>query len=69
MTFAEEFMMDQEWLAYERLGLLEENERLKKACLTLEMALSEAGDDYPGSKMQEWCIQQIELARQIMRGP
>ena len=69
MTFAEEFMMDQEWLAYERLGLLEENKRLKEACLTLEMALLEAGDDYPGSKMQEWCIQQIELARQIMRGP
>ena len=69
MTKLEKFMMDLEQLRQRVDGLFEENERLKKACLTLEMALSEAGDDYPGSKMQEWCIQQIELARQIMRGP
>ena len=69
MTKLEKFMMDLERLCGLLEDLFEENERLKKACLTLEMALSEAGDDYPGSKMQEWCIQQIELARQIMRGP
>ena len=69
MTKLEKFMMDLEQLRQRVDGLFEENERLKKACLTLEMALSEAGDDYPGSKMQEWCVQQIELARQIMRGP
>lgn len=49
-------------------ALVEENKRLKEACLTLEMALLEAGDDYPGSAMQEWCVQQIERAHQIIRG-
>jgi hypothetical protein len=29
----------------------------------LEDALQEAGDDYPGSKMQEWCQQQVKRAR------
>jgi len=29
----------------------------------LEDALQEAGDDYPGSNMQEWCQQQIKSAR------
>ncbi|HAJ45605.1 MAG TPA: hypothetical protein DCL54_03375 [Alphaproteobacteria bacterium] len=41
---------------------------LREAYLTLQMALSEAGDDYPGSSMQEWCVQQIARAEQIRKG-
>lgn len=38
---------------------------LREAFNILEDALQEAGDDYPGSKMQEWCQQQVQHARQI----
>ena len=34
-----------------------------EAIAILEDALQEAGDDYPGSKMQEWCQQQVKRAR------
>ena len=34
----------------------------------LEDALQEAGDDYPGSSMQEWCQQQVKTARQALKG-
>jgi hypothetical protein len=40
--------------------------RLKDAFDVLEDALQEAGDDYPGSSMQAWCVQQIKRAREII---
>lgn len=42
--------------------------RLREANGILEDALQEAGDDYPGSNMQEWCIQQVKTARQALKG-
>ena len=42
--------------------------RLREACGILEDALQEAGDDYPGSSMQEWCQQQVKTARQALKG-
>lgn len=38
----------------------------KVALGILEDALQEAGDDYPGSKMQEWCVQQVKSARSVL---
>jgi len=40
-----------------------DNARLREAVGILEDALQEAGDDYPGSAMQEWCQQQVRTAR------
>lgn len=37
--------------------------RLREANGILEDALQEVGDDYPGSSCQEWCQQQVKLAR------
>jgi hypothetical protein len=37
--------------------------RLREANGILEDALQEVGDDYPGSTCQEWCQQQVKLAR------
>jgi len=37
--------------------------KLQTANGILEDALQEVGDDYPGSSCQEWCIQQVKLAR------
>ena len=42
--------------------------RLVEANGILEDALQEAGDDYPGSSMQEWCQQQVKSARQALKG-
>lgn len=41
-------------------------EALREANGILEDALQEAGDDYPGSNMQEWCQQQIKTARSAL---
>jgi hypothetical protein len=46
-----------------------EYDRVVEANGILEDALQEAGDDYPGSSMQEWCQQQIKLARQALANP
>ena len=40
-----------------------EIERLREANGILEDALQEVGDDYPGSSCQEWCRQQVKVAR------
>lgn len=37
--------------------------RMQEANGILEDALQEVGDDYPGSSCQEWCRQQVKLAR------
>ena len=37
--------------------------RLREANGILEDALQEVGDDYPGSSCQEWCRQQVKVAR------
>lgn len=42
--------------------------RLQEANGILEDALQEVGDDYPGSSCQEWCRQQVKLARSILKG-
>ena len=47
----------------ERDALKAENQKLREANGILEDALQEVGDDYPGSSCQEWCVQQIKLAR------
>ena len=46
--------------------LLAERNALKEANGILEDALQEAGDDYPGSNMQEWCQQQVKAARRAL---
>ncbi|MEN9763518.1 MAG: hypothetical protein RI906_3344 [Pseudomonadota bacterium] len=43
-------------------------ERLEAAVAILEDALQEAGDDYPGSSMQQWCQQQVKAARAALKG-
>ena len=43
-------------------------ERLEAAVAILEDALQEAGDDYPGSSMQQWCQQQVKAARTVLKG-
>lgn len=40
--------------------------KLQEANGILEDALQEVGDDYPGSSCQEWCIQQVKLARSAL---
>lgn len=47
----------------------EEIERLRKAFGILEDALQEAGDDYPGSSMQQWAQQQVSAARAAIKEP
>lgn len=42
--------------------------RLEAAVAILEDALQEAGDDYPGSSMQQWCQQQVKAARAALKG-
>lgn len=49
------------------IALHERVERLTEANGVLEDALSEAGDDYPGSSMQNWARQQIAQARSILK--
>lgn len=44
-------------------ALQEKLERAREANGILEDALQEAGDDYPGSSMQQWCQQQVKRAR------
>ena len=41
---------------------------LEEAVGILEDALQEVGDDYPGSSCQQWCQQQVKLARAAMTG-
>jgi hypothetical protein len=55
-------------LARQAEALQRENAALKEANGVLEDALQEAGDDYPGSKMQEWCQQQVRRARALLGG-
>lgn len=43
-------------------------ERLEAAVAILEDALQEAGDDYPGSSMQQWCQHQVKAARAALKG-
>jgi hypothetical protein len=40
--------------------------KFREANGILEDALQEVGDDYPGSSCQEWCRQQVKLARQAL---
>jgi hypothetical protein len=47
----------------------EEIERLRAAVGILEDALQEAGDDYPGSSMQQWAQQQVSAARAALKEP
>jgi len=55
-----------EWWVQRIIDLECQVARLKDAFEVLEDALQEAGDDYPGSSMQAWCVQQIKRAREIV---
>lgn len=48
-------------------ALVAQNKRLREANELLEYALQEAGDDRPGSLMQEWCQQQAKAARKLIK--
>lgn len=49
-------------------ALVKERDRYRDAVGILEDALQEAGDDYPGSSMQQWCQQQVRAARAALKG-
>lgn len=42
-------------------------DRMNVAIEILEDALQEAGDDYPGSSMQNWCQQKVKNARAALK--
>ena len=49
-------------------ALVKERDKYRDAVGILEDALQEAGDDYPGSSMQQWCRQQVKDARAALKG-
>lgn len=57
------------WEAADRIeALVKERDKYRDAVGILEDALQEAGDDYPGSSMQQWCRQQVKAARAALKG-
>lgn len=44
-----------------------ELEAYREAFSVLEDALQEAGDDYPGSSLQEWWQYQVKVARELIK--